>query len=214
MFRPSPSHVLPTTVRRLDAPLIALVAILGFFLLLIVFLVLCLVFRNVQAEHRPLPMNARQSQPTRNPIVSRLALADLLGVTNSGSSLSDIDSAAPLFFVDHHDDQSQKGVSDDVCAVCLESLENGQRARRLPCQHVYHDSCAVVWLVKADRCPICAQPVVQTDEQPHQPQQQQRQQQQIQLQPSQDTLIVITDRVAPPPRPQSRLFASRFRVRR
>ena len=53
---------------------------------------------------------------------------------------------------------------EEVCAVCLDALEEGQRVRKLPCDHVYHDPCAVVWLIKADRCPVCARPVCREEE--------------------------------------------------
>lgn len=49
---------------------------------------------------------------------------------------------------------------DDVCAVCLEGMETGQRVRGLGCGHAFHDPCCVIWLVKVNCCPVCRMPAV------------------------------------------------------
>ncbi|KAF0916685.1 hypothetical protein E2562_010530 [Oryza meyeriana var. granulata] len=41
------------------------------------------------------------------------------------------------------------------CAVCKDGIEAGERARRLPCAHLYHDGCILPWLAIRNTCPLC-----------------------------------------------------------
>ncbi|KAF1892496.1 hypothetical protein Lal_00010962 [Lupinus albus] len=41
------------------------------------------------------------------------------------------------------------------CAVCLESLKDGERLVHLPCEHRFHFSCLKPWLDKNSQCPCC-----------------------------------------------------------
>lgn len=43
----------------------------------------------------------------------------------------------------------------DECAVCKDGFAAGQRAKRLPCSHRYHDECIVPWLHVRNSCPLC-----------------------------------------------------------
>ncbi|KAM0938691.1 putative transcription factor C2H2 family [Dioscorea sansibarensis] len=47
-------------------------------------------------------------------------------------------------------------VAGSECAVCLEDIEAGQRARVLPsCRHSFHLACADAWLLAHPHCPLC-----------------------------------------------------------
>lgn len=41
------------------------------------------------------------------------------------------------------------------CLICLEEQELGGMACKLPCGHIYHKECLVMWLKKQCTCPVC-----------------------------------------------------------
>ncbi|XVF85979.1 hypothetical protein PTKIN_Ptkin17bG0160400 [Pterospermum kingtungense] len=46
-------------------------------------------------------------------------------------------------------------VRDQDCMICLDELEVGLVASRMPCSHTFHDNCIKTWLKLSHYCPIC-----------------------------------------------------------
>ncbi|CAF0816170.1 unnamed protein product [Brachionus calyciflorus] len=56
----------------------------------------------------------------------------------------------PLISIDQKlvDDSSQ-------CAVCMDDFALNEQAKKLPCKHLFHDSCIAQWLKLHATCPVC-----------------------------------------------------------
>ncbi|XP_055961062.1 uncharacterized RING finger protein C57A7.09-like [Mercurialis annua] len=48
-----------------------------------------------------------------------------------------------------------ENLEEKKCVICLEEMEMGMEAIRMPCSHFYHQDCIVQWLHKSHLCPLC-----------------------------------------------------------
>ena len=51
---------------------------------------------------------------------------------------------------------------EDMCAVCLSELEEGDVLRMLVCGHVFHGECVDPWVIGQQTCPLCKADVLAT----------------------------------------------------
>lgn len=54
----------------------------------------------------------------------------------------------------------------DQCVICLEEWEIGEKAKKMPCKHRFHEGCIVKWLKIHGSCPVCRyeMPMDETDD--------------------------------------------------
>ncbi|KAG5177881.1 hypothetical protein JKP88DRAFT_331013 [Tribonema minus] len=66
------------------------------------------------------------------------------------------------------DEDARRICCSSACAVCLEDMAaaGGGMLMALPCDHVFHERCAVPWLLRHDTCPICKANVFETEREP------------------------------------------------
>jgi len=66
--------------------------------------------------------------------------------------------ALPSEIIQEHDSLTSTIPNEsnrEKCAICLECFQVGEKVRRLPCSHVYHQACVDRWLRSNASCPVC-----------------------------------------------------------
>jgi hypothetical protein len=69
--------------------------------------------------------------------------------TDDCSSLSKLEEGGLL--VEGEDDDEE----EPSCSICLCEYETGETVTKLPCNHIYHESCLTSWTENHVRCPLC-----------------------------------------------------------
>lgn len=52
-------------------------------------------------------------------------------------------------------DASDEHDHRDLCSICLQEFEQGDRVGDLPCGHVFHANCLKTWIQRKNHCPLC-----------------------------------------------------------
>ena len=45
--------------------------------------------------------------------------------------------------------------SNSACTVCQEDFKIGEQAKKLQCDHCFHEDCIMPWLRVQNTCPVC-----------------------------------------------------------
>ncbi len=54
------------------------------------------------------------------------------------------------------------------CPICMCAFEEGEYAKELPCEHIFHKQCIKTWFEEHSTCPICRQDAtLRCEENPH-----------------------------------------------
>jgi hypothetical protein len=52
--------------------------------------------------------------------------------------------------------QEDNANGDEVmCVICYEKFRNGESAKQLACNHLYHSHCLLQWFSRKISCPTC-----------------------------------------------------------
>ena len=78
-----------------------------------------------------------------------LELEKKMGKVSQGLSKEQIDQ---LLFETYNENNNKE---DNICTICKNNFENGEKIRRLGCNHIFHMECIDHWLLEKKNCPIC-----------------------------------------------------------
>ena len=62
--------------------------------------------------------------------------------------------------------EAQKQPDNNECCICLEPYKDGQvvcSARTSECDHIFHEGCALQWLLEHEQCPLCRVTLIQNN---------------------------------------------------
>jgi hypothetical protein len=140
--------------------LISLIVLIGFFVMIL--LVLCLCLRII--------LLGAPSPQDNEIVVIAFNVADTLGIRRVLLTPSQLDEIGEFThgetkqFPFRSDTMSEvadvegtEGLSTSECSICLCEFANGDICRRLPdpCCHTFHKACIDQWFVSSSNCPLC-----------------------------------------------------------
>jgi hypothetical protein len=108
--------------------------------------------RVMQRPWSVMSRNAGMTDAIDNMSYDRLLEVFGDGSENRGADMSTIQN---LPSVNLKDVEKELPEDQRQCAICLESFQNGQVRRSLPCLHGFHEECVDRWLQSNAVCPIC-----------------------------------------------------------
>ena len=45
------------------------------------------------------------------------------------------------------------------CGICMDTFSQGEKVKRLPCEHIFHTDCMSQWIQTKNNCPFCDQTI-------------------------------------------------------
>lgn len=121
-------------------------------------------------KHVPKTMNQKNPLISDNaPITNRMTPAPLMSIeeilrnlfgSNIPAEFMDTSSIKPasrdaLFNLRIHTICQREENEGASCAVCLDEFEVGNKVKKMPCNHLFHNECLLTWLGKQNTCPAC-----------------------------------------------------------
>ena len=58
-------------------------------------------------------------------------------------------------------DFSVKEGEVEKCSICIQTIEDNEEIKKMPCNHLYHPLCIDTWLYRNCHCPVCKADVLQ-----------------------------------------------------
>ena len=117
---------------------------------------------TLQEQHTGLPllrgMSAFEWNALRSVVFSKQLLQEWAEEGQRSSSSCDSSTAAPPPpQSESSEEKMMTNYSSCECSICLCSIEEGQKCRRLPlpCGHLFHLPCIDEWLKQSVHCPLC-----------------------------------------------------------
>ncbi|KAI4366726.1 hypothetical protein MLD38_022567 [Melastoma candidum] len=86
-------------------------------------------------------------------IFDQIMRTDIRRGTASSAAAKDVVEGLPVMEVREGMFKGSDG--DGACAVCKNNVQVGERVKRLPCLHYFHEECIVPWLEIRNTCPLC-----------------------------------------------------------
>ena len=95
-----------------------------------------------------------QVNPDQMSYEELLALSEKLGSVAKGFNKDQIEGMRTVMVSGYHHDLKAR-----CCPVCHDNFKAGDIAKKLSCNHEYHDTCIDPWLEQEKNCPVCKQEV-------------------------------------------------------
>eukprot|EP00573_Skeletonema_grethae_P002235 CAMPEP_0201691386 /NCGR_PEP_ID=MMETSP0578-20130828/4557_1 /ASSEMBLY_ACC=CAM_ASM_000663 /TAXON_ID=267565 /ORGANISM="Skeletonema grethea, Strain CCMP 1804" /LENGTH=484 /DNA_ID=CAMNT_0048176577 /DNA_START=43 /DNA_END=1497 /DNA_ORIENTATION=+ len=110
-------------------------------------------------DYGSVSMEDKDNNPEVQSVSSSQLSAEMMNENStSSSSLSKLEEGGLL--VKSLDEE------EPSCSICLCEYENGETVTKLPCNHIYHESCLSSWTESHVRCPLCNYDLMTGFEQP------------------------------------------------
>lgn len=87
-----------------------------------------------------------------------LELGEKIGNVSRGISQEKIDKIPQIKY--KRISYRNKVINNETCPVCHEDFVEGERLKKLHCNHIYHNDCISVWLKKEKKCPFCKEEII------------------------------------------------------